>query len=214
MSHECIRIVLADDHSVVRSGLRRLLEQNPGMEVIAEAESGEQAYQLYTEFLPDVVVMDISMPGMGGLESIRRILGRNPHARVVIFSMHENAAFAFQAMNMGAKGYVAKSSMAEDLVIAVKKAAAGHAYISPVVAQKMALQSVSGDDALTKKLSAREFEVFRLIAEGKSAEDIGQVLNISQKTVANYQTMIRQKLGVNSPVELVRLAIRHGLIES
>lgn len=213
MSHEYIRIILADDHSVVRSGLRRLLEQNSAMEVIAEAESGEQAYQLYTELLPDVVVMDISMPGMGGLEAIRRILGRNPHARVVIFSMHENAAFAFQAMNMGAKGYVAKSSMAEDLVIAVKKAAIGQAYISPVVAQKMALQSVSGDDVLAKKLSAREFEVFRLIAEGKNAEDIGHVLNISQKTVANYQTMIRQKLGVNSPVELVRLAIRHGLIE-
>ncbi len=214
MSHEYIRIILADDHSVVRSGLRRLLEQNPAMEVVAEAESGEQAYQLYTELLPDVVVMDISMPGMGGLEAIRRILGRNSHARVVIFSMHENAAFAFQAMNMGAKGYVAKSSMAEDLVIAVKKAAVGQAYISPVVAQKMALQSVSGDDVLAKKLSAREFEVFRLIAEGKNAEDIGHVLNISQKTVANYQTMIRQKLGVNSPVELVRLAIRHGLIES
>lgn len=214
MSHEYIRIILADDHSVVRSGLRRLLEQNPAMEVIAEAESGEQAYQLYTELLPDVVVMDISMPGMGGLEAIRRILGRNSHARVVIFSMHENAAFAFQAMNIGAKGYVAKSSMAEDLVIAVKKAAVGQAYISPVVAQKMALQSVSGDDVLAKKLSAREFEVFRLIAEGKNAEDIGHVLNISQKTVANYQTMIRQKLGVNSPVELVRLAIRHGLIES
>jgi len=214
MSHEYIRIILADDHSVVRSGLRRLLEQNPSMEVIAEAESGEQAYQLYTELLPDVVFMDISMPGMGGLEAIRRILGRNSHARVVIFSMHENAAFAFQAMNMGAKGYVAKSSMAEDLVIAVKKAAVGQAYISPVVAQKMALQSVSGDDVLAKKLSAREFEVFRLIAEGKNAEDIGHVLNISQKTVANYQTMIRQKLGVNSPVELVRLAIRHGLIES
>jgi two-component system, NarL family, invasion response regulator UvrY len=214
MSHEHIRIILADDHSVVRSGLRRLLEQNPAMEVIAEAESGEQAYQLYTELLPDVVVMDISMPGMGGLEAIRRILGRNSYARVVIFSMHENAAFAFQAMNMGAKGYVAKSSMAEDLVIAVKKAALGQAYISPIVAQKMALQSVSGDDVLAKKLSAREFEVFRLIAEGKNAEDIGHVLNISQKTVANYQTMIRQKLGVNSPVELVRLAIRHGLIES
>jgi two-component system, NarL family, invasion response regulator UvrY len=213
MSHEHIRIILADDHSVVRSGLRRLLEQNPAMEVIAEAESGEQAYQLYTELLPDVVVMDISMPGMGGLEAIRRILGRNSHARVVIFSMHENAAFAFQAMNIGAKGYVAKSSMAEDLVIAVKKAAVGQAYISPIVAQKMALQSVSGDDVLAKKLSAREFEVFRLIAEGKNAEDIGHVLNISQKTVANYQTMIRQKLGVNSPVELVRLAIRHGLIE-
>ncbi len=213
MSQEHIRIILADDHAVVRSGLRRLLEQNPEMQVIAEAENGEQAYQLYTELLPDVVVMDISMPGMGGLEAIRRILGRNPVARLVVFSMHENAAFAFQALNMGAKGYVAKSGMAEDLVIAVKKAAAGGSYISPVVAQNMALQTVSGDDALSKKLSAREFEVFRLIAEGKGAEDIGLLLNISQKTVANYQTMIRQKLGVNSPVELVRLAIRHGLIE-
>lgn len=214
MSTEPIRILLADDHAVVRSGLRRLLEQNGEMQVIAEAGSGEQAYQLFSELKPDVVVMDLSMPGMGGLEAIRRILVRSPLARVVVFSMHENAAFAFQALNIGARAYVAKSGMAEDLVIAVRNAAAGNTYISPVVAQKMAMQTVSGDDALSKKLSAREFEVFRLIAEGKSAEDIGHLLNISQKTVANYQTMIRQKLGVNSPVELVRLAIRHGLIES
>lgn len=214
MSLEPIRILLADDHAVVRSGLRRLLEQNAEMQVIAEAGSGEQAYQLFSELKPDVVVMDLSMPGMGGLEAIRRILVRSPLARVVVFSMHENAAFAFQALNIGARAYVAKSGMAEDLVIAVRNAAAGSTYISPVVAQKMAMQTVSGDDALSKKLSAREFEVFRLIAEGKSAEDIGHLLNISQKTVANYQTMIRQKLGVNSPVELVRLAIRHGLIES
>lgn len=214
MSTEPIRILLADDHAVVRSGLRRLLEQNAEMQVIAEAGSGEQAYQLFSELKPDVVVMDLSMPGMGGLEAIRRILVRSPLARVVVFSMHENAAFAFQALNIGARAYVAKSGMAEDLVIAVRNAAAGSTYISPVVAQKMAMQTVSGDDALSKKLSAREFEVFRLIAEGKSAEDIGHLLNISQKTVANYQTMIRQKLGVNSPVELVRLAIRHGLIES
>lgn len=214
MSLEAIRILLADDHAVVRSGLRRLLEQNAEMQVIAEAGSGEQAYQLFSELKPDVVVMDLSMPGMGGLEAIRRILVRSPLARVVVFSMHENAAFAFQALNIGARAYVAKSGMAEDLVIAVRNAAAGSTYISPAVAQKMAMQTVSGDDALSKKLSAREFEVFRLIAEGKSAEDIGHLLNISQKTVANYQTMIRQKLGVNSPVELVRLAIRHGLIES
>lgn len=214
MSLEPIRILLADDHVVVRSGLRRLLEQNAEMQVIAEAGSGEQAYQLFSELKPDVVVMDLSMPGMGGLEAIRRILVRSPLARVVVFSMHENAAFAFQALNIGARAYVAKSGMAEDLVIAVRNAAVGSTYISPVVAQKMAMQTVSGDDALSKKLSAREFEVFRLIAEGKSAEDIGHLLNISQKTVANYQTMIRQKLGVNSPVELVRLAIRHGLIES
>ncbi len=209
-----IKLMLVDDHAVVRSGLRRLLELNKRVEVIAEADSGEQAYQCYGELKPDIVVMDISMPGMGGLEAIRRILVRSPLARVVVFSMHENAAFAFQALNIGAKAYVAKSGMAEDLVTAVRKAAAGGSYISPAVAQKMAMQSVSGEDALSKKLSAREFEVFRLIAEGKSAEDIGHLLNISQKTVANYQTMIRQKLGVNSPVELVRLAIRHGLIES
>jgi len=169
MSQEPIRILLADDHAVVRSGLRRLLEQNAEMRVIAEAESGEQAYQLFAEQLPDVIVIDLSMPGMGGLEAIRRILVRSPLARVVVFSMHENAAFAFQALNIGAKAYVAKSGMAEDLVTAVRKAAAGGSYISPAVAQKMAMQSVSGDDALSKKLSAREFEVFRLIAEGKSA---------------------------------------------
>ena len=207
-------MLLADDHVVVIAGLRRLLEQNPQMEVLAKAESGEQAYHLFSELSPDVVVMDISMPGRGGFEAVRRILGRDPSAKIVIFSMYENAAFAFQALNMGAKGYVAKSSMAEDLILAVKKADAGETYISPSVAQNMAMYSLSGDDSLSKKLSTREFEVFRLIAEGKSAEDIGQLLNISQRTVANYQTIIRQKLDVHNPVELVRLAIRHGLIES
>ena len=207
-------MLLADDHVVVIAGLRRLLEQNPQMEVLAKAESGEQAYHLFSELSPDVVVMDISMPGMGGFEAVRRILGRDPSAKIVIFSMYENAAFAFQALNMGAKGYVAKSSMAEDLILAVKKADAGETYISPSVAQNMARYSLSGDDSLSKKLSTREFEVFRLIAEGKSAEDIGQLLNISQRTVANYQTISRQKLDVHNPVELVRLASRHGLIES
>lgn len=214
MNQKRIRILLADDHAVVRAGLRRLLEQNPEMEVIAKAESGEQAYHFFAEYSPDVVIMDISMPGMGGFEAVRRILGRDPLARIVIFSMHENAAFAFQALNMGAKAYVAKSSMAEDLMVAVKKADAGETYISPVVAQKMAMYSLSGEDSLSKKLSTREFEVFRLIAEGQSTEDIAQLLNISQRTVANYHTIIRQKLDVNSPIELVRLAIRHGLIES
>jgi DNA-binding NarL/FixJ family response regulator len=213
MSQEQIRIILADDHAVIRTGLRRLLEQNGEMTVIAEAENGERAYQLFIELKPHLVVMDLSMPGMGGIEAIRKILGRDPSARIVVFSMHENAAFAYQALNMGAKAYVAKSGMSEDLIVAVKKAASGGTYISPLIAQKMAMQMVSGDDAISKKLSAREFEVFRLIAEGKSGEDIGRVLNISQKTVSNYQTMIRQKLGVNSPVELVRLAMRHGLIE-
>ncbi len=207
------RIMLADDHAIIRSGLRRLLEQEPGLQVVAETDSGEQAYQQYSLYIPDVLVMDISMPGIGGLEALRRILARYPAARVIVFSMHENAAFATQAMSVGARGYVAKSGMVDDLVLAIREVSAGRSYISPAVAQRMALRSVAGGDDLSAKLSAREFEVFRLLTEGKSTDEVAQVLNISQKTAANYQTMIKQKLGVSNPIEMVRLAIRHGLIE-
>ncbi|MCB5186942.1 response regulator transcription factor [Methylobacillus caricis] len=208
-----IRVMLVDDHEVVRSGLRRLLEQSDGIDVIIEADSGEQAYQLYGEHLPDVVVMDMSMPGMGGLEALRRIVARYSQARVVIFSMHENAAFASQALSSGARAYVAKSGAADDLVQAVREVSVGKGYLSSGIAQKIALQSLSGDDDPTRLLSAREFEVFRLLAEGHGIEEIATILKISQKTVANYQTLLKQKLGISSPIELVRLAIRHGLIE-
>jgi len=208
-----IRIILVDDHLVVRSGLRRLLEQSDDMEVIAEADSGEQAYQIFGDHLPDVLVMDMSMPGMGGLEAVRRILARYPAARIVIFSMHENATFATQALTAGARGYVAKSGAADDLVRGIREANAGRSYLSASIAQKIALQSLSGDEDPIKRLSAREFEVFRLLAEGGAIEVIADTLNISQKTVANYQTMLKQKLGINSPVELVRLAIRYGVIQ-
>jgi len=207
------RVLLTDDHAVVRSGVRRLLEQHDGIEVVAEADSGEQAYQLFGEYLPDVLVMDMSMPGMGGLEALRRIVARYHEAKIVIFSMHENATFATQALTSGAVGYVAKSGDADDLVNAVLDVAAGKNYLSAEMAQKIALQSLSGDDNPTHKLTAREFEVFRFLAEGKVVDDIAKLLNIGQKTVANYQTLLKQKLGVNSPVELVRLAIRCGVIE-
>lgn len=208
-----IRVLLTDDHAVVRSGVRRLLEQHDGIEVAAEAGSGEQAYQLFGECLPDVLVMDMSMPGMGGLESLRRIIARYHTAKVIIFSMHENATFATQALTSGAVGYVAKSGDADDLVNAIHDVAAGKNYLSAVIAQKIALQSLSGDENPTHKLTAREFEVFRFLAEGKVVEEIARLLNIGQKTVANYQTLLKQKLGVNSPVELVRLAIKCGVIE-
>lgn len=211
---ENIRIMLVDDHVVVRSGLRRLLEQKPGFSVVAEAENGEQAYQEFSDHRPDVVVMDVSMPGMGGLEALRRILTRHPNARIVIYSMHENAAFATQALQSGARAYVAKSGPSDELVQAVIEAARGKGYLSPSVAQRIALNTLAGEDDPFKRLSAREFEVFRLLAEGGNVDGIAEMLKISQKTVANYQTLLKQKLGVASPVDLVRLAIRHGVIES
>ncbi|MEQ1765865.1 MAG: response regulator transcription factor [Methylotenera sp.] len=208
------KLLLVDDHAVVRSGLRRLLELTKGIEVIAEADSGEQAYQQYGDLLPDVVLMDLSMPGMGGLESARRIIKRFPAAKIIIFSMHETASFASQALKAGVKGYVAKTGAAEDLTRAVTEVVKGKTFLSDVIAQKIALQTLTGDDDPMHQLSAREFEVFRLLAEGKKVEEVAEMLKISQKTVANYYTIIKQKLEVSSPIEMVRFAMRHGLIES
>ncbi len=208
-----LRILLVDDHAVVRSGLRRLLEINSTLEVVAEAESGEVAYQLFGELLPEVVVMDISMPGMGGLESAKRIIQRYPHAKIIIFSMHEAVSFASQALKTGVRGFVTKTGLAEDLLQAVLEVSKGRTFLSAGIAQKIALQTLMGNDDPMHQLSSREFEVFRLLAEGKKVEEVADMLKISQKTVANYYTIIKQKLGVSSPVEMVRLAMKHGLIQ-
>jgi two-component system invasion response regulator UvrY len=209
-----VRIMLVDDHAVVRSGIRRLLEQNPSFTVVAEADSGESAYRQFGEQLPDVTVMDLTMPGMGGMESLRRIIARHPAARILVLSMHEQAAFASQALKAGAKGYLSKSSLAQELANALQTVSQGHTYISADMAKKIALQSQQGDGDPMQLLSAREFEIFRLLAEGQEVDGIAHDLKISSKTVANYQTAIKQKLGINTPVELVRMAIRFGLIES
>lgn len=210
---DVIKVMLVDDHAVVRAGLKRLIENQKEIEVVAEAEDGEQAYQMYSKDPADVIVMDLSMPGMGGMEAARRIVGRYPQAKIIIFSMHDNATFASQVLKAGAKGYVTKTGTDSDLIKAVKEVAKGKSYLSSDVAQKIALESMTGDDNPLNILSAREFEVFRLITEGLSTEDVGERLKISQKTVANYHTMIKQKLGVGSPIEMVRLAMRHGVIE-
>ncbi|HPH06832.1 MAG TPA: response regulator transcription factor [Methylotenera sp.] len=207
------KVLLVDDHEVVRSGLRRLLELNKALVVVAEADSGEQAYQVYGDFQPDIVVMDLSMPGMGGLEAAKRILQRHPSARIIIFSMHEAVSFASQALKAGVRGYVTKTGAADDLMMAVNEVLRGKTFLSAGIAQKIALQTLMGDDDPLQQLSSREFEVFRLLAEGRKVEEVADMLKISQKTVANYHTMIKQKLGVTSPIEMVRLAMRHGLIE-
>lgn len=209
-----IRIMLADDHEVVRSGLGRMLESQADIQIVGEAVSGEQAYQLYTELEPDVLIMDVSMPGIGGLEALRRITSRYAIAKVIMFSMHENVTMAIQAMNVGAKGYVAKSGQSGDIIEAVRQVLNGKIYLSADMAQKIALQSVSSQEDPTRSLSVREFEVFRLLAEGKTLEDIARTLNLGHKTVANYQTILRHKLGFSTSVELVRLAIKYNIINS
>ena len=154
------------------------------------------------------------MPGMGGMEGIKRIVARYPTAKILVLSMHENAAFASQALKAGAKGYLAKSGLAEELSNAIDWVLSGQTYLGKEVAQKIASQLSESNNDPMQELSAREFEIFRMLVDGVELSKIATTLNISLKTVANYQTGIKQKLGVNSPVEMVRLAIRCGLIES
>ena len=207
-------IVLVDDHAVVRAGVRRLLEQEPLFEVIGEAESGEKAYQIFGELKPDVMVMDLSMPGMGGLEAIRRILMRYEKAKILVLSMHEDLSFASQALKLGVKGYLTKNTLADDLVKSIETLTQGDVFLSDEIAKKIAMQSISGHQDPIHELSAREFEIFRLLAEGLDIDAIASTLNISSKTVSNYQTMIKQKLDINSPVELIRYAIKVGVIKN
>jgi two-component system invasion response regulator UvrY len=209
-----VTIVLVDDHAVVRAGVRRLLEQEALFDVIGEADSGEKAYQMFGELKPDVMVMDLSMPGMGGLEAIRRILMRHERARILVLTMHEDLSFANQALKLGAKGYLIKNTLGDDLVKSIQTVSRGEVFLSDEIAKKMAMQSISGEQDPIHELSAREFEIFRLLAEGLEIDAIAATLNISSKTVSNYQTMIKQKLNINTPVELIRYAIKAGVIKN
>ena len=209
-----IKIVLVDDHAVVRAGVKRLLEQKDLFEIIGEAESGEKAYQLFGELNPDVMVMDLSMPGMGGLEAIRRILMRYEKAKILVLSMHEDLSFANQALKLGAKGYLIKNTLGDDLVKSIQAISKGEVFLSDEIAKKIAVSSIEGGHDPIHDLSAREFEIFRLLAEGVEVDAIAATLNISSKTVSNYQTAIKQKLNIHTPVELIRHAIKAGVIKN
>ena len=209
-----VTIVLVDDHAVVRAGVRRLLEQEPLFEVVGEAESGEKGYQLFGELNPDVMVMDLSMPGMGGLEAIRRIMMRHAKAKILVLSMHEDLSFANQVLKLGAKGYLIKNTLGDDLVKAIETISRDEVFLSDEIAKKIAVTSIERDQDPIHDLSAREFEIFRLLAEGLEVDAIATTLNISPKTVSNYQTMIKQKLNILTPVELIRYAIKAGVIKN
>jgi DNA-binding NarL/FixJ family response regulator len=207
-----VRVLLVDDHAVVRAGYRLLLQGAPEIEVIAEADTGELAYRYFAELAPDVVIMDLSLPGIGGLEAIRRIMLRDSGARILVFSMHEDLLFVEHALAAGARGYVTKSSAPHVLVEAVKSVAAGAVHVDAGLEQRLALQRVRGRGSPLSDLSTREFEIFCLLAEGLSSGEVGKRLSLSAKTVANYSSQLKNKLDLATVAEFTRLAIRHGII--
>ena len=209
-----LRILLVDDHAVVRAGCKALLENQEDLRVVAEADSGEAACRQFIEHAPDVVIMDLSMPGVGGIEAIRRIVARQSDARVLVFSMHEDTLFVEQALQAGARGYIGKRSAPLVLVEAVRQIASGNIYIDPDIAQRLAVQKTKGSDSPLLALSTREFEILCLLAEGLSVNRVANRLALSCKTVANYATQIKSKLEVETTSELTRLAIRHGLVKA
>jgi two-component system invasion response regulator UvrY len=210
-----IRVLLVDDHAVVRMGFRLLLQSNPDISVIAEADSGESACQLYADLVPDVVVMDLAMPGMGGLEALRRIRAHQPQARVLALSAQDDLMHARRTLQEGALGFLSKRSAPETLLEAVSAIAAGRRYIDPALAQRLALAEFDGGTkSPIEKLSEREFEVFVRLAGGATVQRIAQDLKLSSSTVGTHLYNIKQKLGLVNQSELTLLAIRHGLIEA
>jgi len=206
-----ISVLLVDDHAVVREGYRRLLERAEGIEVAGEAASAMEAYQAFRQVDPDVVVMDISLPDVSGIEAMRRLLLRDPRARVLVFSIHDEPVFADRAFRAGARGYVTKASAPDVLVDAVRAVARGDTFLSPDIAHGVALRALRGSDDALQSLSDREFEIVRLLAQGRSVREIAELLCLNHKTVANYQWAIRQKLGADTAVELLRIAAANGL---
>jgi two-component system invasion response regulator UvrY len=206
-----VSVLLVDDHAVVREGYRRLLERHGDIAVIGEAGDAATAHSLFCSREPQIVVMDITLPGTSGIEAMRRMLIYNPEARVLIFSMHEDTIFAKRALQAGAFGYVTKASAPTVLVEAIHAVAAGKRYLSPEIAQKLALRDVAVNPAAADGLTAREFEVLRLLAQGQSIEQIAESMSLNAKTVANHQTVIKRKLGADTAIQLLKKAAQLGL---
>lgn len=207
-----VTVLLVDDHAVVREGYRRLLEVSGGITVVGEASNAADAYQQFCSLEPDVAVMDIALPGVSGIEALRRILAHERKARVLMFSMYEDAIFVRRALEAGAAGYLTKAAAPRVLVEAVATVASGRRFLSPDVAQMLALQPMNAEQATHDVLSAREFEVLKLLAEGGTLNEIAQQLGLTPKTVSNHQSSIRQKLGAETATQLLRAALRLRLI--
>lgn len=210
-----IRALLIDDHALVRAGIRALIGELKGVEVVGEAAGGRDALRLIEELQPDVVLLDIAMPGLSGFEVLAETAKRFPHVRVIILTMHEAGEYAMEALRAGAAGYLPKSAASSELQEAIETVARGETYVSGEVARKTMLQQAKGtdDDQLLKKLTHRQREILALIAEGNNTRDIGRILNISVKTVESHRARLMERLNIHDVAGLVRYAMRMGLVK-
>ncbi len=209
-----LRVMLVDDHAVVRGGFKVLLQTWDDVQVVAEADSGEEALRIHDSVAPDVVVMDIAMAGMGGIEATKRLVAKHPQVRILALSAHEDTSYSKRAFQAGALGYLSKRTAPEVLIDAIRLVARGKRFIDPGIAQRMAMQDLSGEADPLAVLSPREFEVFVQLARGQSVVAVAETLSLSVSTVGTHVHKIKQKLDVSNASEITLLALRLGLIDA
>lgn len=209
-----IKVMLVDDHALVRAGLRRILEDTPDMDVVAEADTGEDAIKLAREHKPEVVLMDINMPGIGGLEATRRLMQYDDGIKIIAVSMYADDPFPGRMLSAGAMGYLTKDCAADEIVVAIRKVKGGGNYITPSIAGTLAIKLATGQTSSPfAKLSQREMQVMLMVTNGSSIQEISDTLCLSPKTVSTYRYRLFEKLDVHNDVELTRLAMRFGVLE-
>jgi len=210
-----IKVMLVDDHDIVRTGIRLVLEKVSGISIVGECSDGREALQMVETAKPDVLLMDVNMPGMSGLEATRKICDIDPYVRIIILTIHAENPYPKQLLDAGAQGYLTKGCAAKELEEAIRKVYAGQRYVGTDIAQQMALSMLPGGkkDSPFDVLTSREMEVMMLLVRGKKAKEIGHILGLNDKTVATYKYRILEKLDLKNDVKLTHMAIRHGILD-
>lgn len=210
-----INVLLVDDHELVRTGIRRIIDEVRGMKVVGEVASGEEAFQFCRNEEPDVVLMDMNMPGIGGLEATKKIVRYCPDVKIIILTVHTEDPFPSKVMQMGAQGFVTKQTGPDDLIQAIRAVNVGQRYLAPDIAQQIALSKFSGSESEQpfETLSERELQIMLMITKGQKVQDIAEQLSLSSKTVNSYRYRMFEKLSICNDVELTHLAIRHGMLD-
>jgi len=209
-----INVLLTDDHELVRTGIRRLLEDTGQVQIVGEADCGEDSLKLAQSLKPDVILMDVNMPGIGGVETCRRILQRNPKQKIIVLTVHNEQTFPKRLLEIGAKGYLTKECGIDEMVKAIKQVSSGGSYIASSIAQRLALSLIPGNDPNPiDKLSRREFQVMLMISQGLSNVEISDQLCLSPKTISTYRLRLLEKLGAHNEVDLIKIAVEQGMVE-